>query len=188
MAYLSILSEEQCLYINQQDTQTLLTLSKQNSGQQQSQTIRLDTGIWTIPPILFRTSLGLILQIESNQGKTFALIQASQIQVLTAPPLLVDADLLPLQKVEDSSPFVQFLKPMSPMPPMNPMPPMTMGNMTMQMNPMQMTMGDRTLQMGNKTGATSSHSPELSPRFCSQCGQGLKESDRFCSHCGWACK
>ncbi|MDX2215079.1 MAG: zinc ribbon domain-containing protein [Oculatellaceae cyanobacterium bins.114] len=174
------------LYIDQQGTQTRLTLNSSRLGQQQSQSLSVATGNWTVPPTLFQTSMGLILRIESGQGQTFITIQAGQLQVLTTPPSLANAKVLPLQQSEATP-----ISSMSPMQPMQPMQPMRMGDMEMQMSPMQMRMGNMELKMGDGKPAQSA----TGNRFCPQCGGAIKEGDyptggtashRFCSNCGQA--
>ncbi len=175
MAYQGDLGSGLVLYLENRDLQTNLTLSSSNPGQQQSQSTGLQTGRWTMPPSLFRTSIGFILRIEASQGQFFLQIQAGALQVLSQPPLLTTAEMLPLHQVSESQTTSGFS-----MPPMEPMKPMElrMGNMQMRMEPMQMQMGDMQLQM------PSSQAGQPSRNFCSQCGSRVGAGDRFCSHCG----
>jgi hypothetical protein len=170
MAYTSDLAAGQHLNVENQGTQTLITLSSNAPGQQQSQRSGFETGIWIMTPILLRTAIGLILQIEASQGKTFVLIQGNQIQVLTTPPIMTGADILPLHyEPTDTSTAEPFIQPMQPM---------RMGNMEMQMNPMQMRMGNMELRMNNPSSA------QINPTFCPQCRNTVNVGDRFCSQCG----
>lgn len=180
MAYISDLGSGRSLYIDHQGNQSVLTLSSTSMGQQQSQSFNITTGNWTAPPTLFQTSTGLVLRVESAQGQTFIAIQAGQLQVLTTPPSLVDAEVLSLQRTGAT-----------PMQPMQPMQPIRMGDMEMQINPMQMRMGNMELKMGDSKPAQ----PTTDKRFCPQCGEAVKKGDylergtashRFCSHCGHA--
>lgn len=168
MAYTSDLGAGQHLTVKNQGTQTLITLSNSAPGQQQSQRSSFETGTWIMTPILFRTAIGSILQVETNQGKTFVLIQGYQVQILTTPPIMTGADILPLHYEPTDTSIVEAPS----------MQPMRMGNMEMQMNPMQMRMGDMELRMDSPSKASGSK------RFCAQCGQAVDAGDRFCSQCG----
>lgn len=173
MAYTANLSANQQLYLENQGTQTSITLIGSSVGQQQSQSSNLTTGTWTTPPKLFTTKFGFVLQLETDRGKYFVQIQASGINILTDVPSLNDAETVPLQKTADSqhSSKIEFE-------PMRPMQPMTMGNMSMNMNPMEMRMGNMSMKMGEEVKSTSTQ------RFCTQCGHQVKDSDRFCGSCG----
>jgi hypothetical protein len=174
MGYTIDLGAGQQLYVENRNGQTLLTLTSSHAGQQQSQSSGLATGEWSAPPTLFRTTIGLILRIESVQ-QIFVAIQAGQMQVLRSAPNLLDAQVLPLQPV---SPNPNLMQPMQPMSPMSPLPPMQMGTMQMRMEPMEMRMGDMHLRMGEPIA------PTTAKLFCSQCGAAVKIDDRFCSRCG----
>jgi hypothetical protein len=87
------------------------------------------------------------------------------------------------------------MQPMQPMTPMQPMQPMTLGNMTMNTNPMEMRMGNMAMSMGQPAGKVpETHAPAASApdssasgakgKFCSQCGTPVQPSDRFCANCG----
>jgi zinc-ribbon domain len=181
MAYTSDLGAGQHLTVENQGTQTLVTLNSSTPGQQQSQRSSFETGTWIMTPILLRTAIGLILQLEASQGKTFVLIQGHQVQILPTPPIMTGADILPLHFEPTDTSTAE-----TPMQPMQPMQPMRMGNMEMQMNPMQMRMGNMELRM-NSPAATQDASqpePQSTKRFCPQCGQPVDAGDRFCAHCG----
>ncbi|MBD2104660.1 zinc ribbon domain-containing protein [Leptolyngbya sp. FACHB-261] len=178
MAYTGDLGNGQQVYVENQGTQTLISLSSSSPGQQQSQRCTLETGAWLSPPILFRVPRGLILRLESAQGQQFVHLQAGGISTLATAPSLLDADILPLQV----SPSLASNQSAVEIQPMQPMQPMRMGNMEMQMNPMEMRMGDLELRMSS---SQPSSTPSQTPgRFCSQCGQSVAASDRFCIHCG----
>jgi hypothetical protein len=170
MAYTANLSANQQLYLENQGTQTLITLISSSAGQQQSQSSNLTTGTWTTPPMLFTTKSGFVLQLDTNREKYFVQIQASSINTLTDVPSLNDAETVALQKTADSqhSSKIEF----------EPMQPMKMGNMSMNMNPMEMRMGNMSMKMGEEVQSTSTQ------RFCTQCGHQVKDSDRFCGSCG----
>ena len=182
MAYIGNLGAGQQVYIENQGTQTLITLTSQSNSQQQSQSSSFLTGNWTVPPTLFRTPAGFVLRIESSSGQRFVQIQANELSTLQMAPSLADANVISLEQVADTSTSSQqskqFTPLMEPMKPMEPLPPMKMGDMEMRMNPMEMRMGNMELRMGEKPQAQSGS------RFCSQCGQSVKDSDRFCSSCG----
>ncbi len=182
MAYIGKLGAGQQLYLENQGTQTLITLTSHSNSQQQSQSSGFQTGNWTVPPTLFRTPAGFILRIESSSGQHFVQIQSNGMSTLQAVPSLVHADVISLEQVADaassSQQSIEFTPLMEPMKPMEPLPPMKMGDMEMRMNPMEMRMGNMELRMGEKLQTQSGS------RFCSQCGQSVKESDHFCSSCG----
>lgn len=170
MAYTGSLTTGEQLHVENQGTQTVVTLFKGGSNQQQSQGSSFETGKWLQPPTLFRTQATVVLGIEADRGQFFIQLQAGSLGILSSAPSLMGAEILPLQHAADSS--------STNMPSMRPMEPLQMGNMQMSMNPMQMRMGDMQMQMG-KTESTSS-----SDHFCPQCGGAVKSSDRFCSKCG----
>jgi hypothetical protein len=164
----------QTVYVENRGTQTLITLSSQTPGQQQSQSSSLTTGEWTAVPALFRSTTGAIVRIQTAQGQWFIQLQANGMQSLTQPPDLENAETIPMQP-QEASPSSQ---PMPPMSPMN-MKPMKMGDMEMQMNPMQMRMGNMEMRMGEARANTSS-----TRQFCTQCGNAVAPTDKFCAQCG----
>ena len=157
MVYTCNLDNNRQLYIENQGVQTVIALSSTSPNQQQSQRSSFETGNWILPPSLFRTSSGLVVRIEAQQGQYFIQVQASGMSILTTAPSLIDAEVLPLQRAT-----AQTAPKFQPMPPMTPM------------APMQMRMGNMEMQMGKPLGR----------RFCSQCGHGVEPSDRFCPQCG----
>lgn len=174
MAYVCDLGSGQKVYIDNSGMQTAIALISSSPGQQQQASSSFQTGPWVLPPTAFRTVAGVVLRIESQQGQQFVLLQANGIQVVASSPPLTNAEVLPLQQVATEAGFGEQMMP--PMTPMKPMTPLKMGDMEMQMKPMQMRMGSMSMQMGDSTPAQK--------RFCSQCGAAVGESDRFCSSCG----
>ncbi len=173
MAYICDIGNAQQVKMVNQGLQTLITVSMSAHGQQQQASTGFTTGNWTTPPRVFRTGGSVVLEIDGEQGQFFVLVQGNGISTLNTKPSLGNADVLPLEKVPDQSePLI------SPMSPMKPMEPMKMGNMEIQMNPMQMKMGNMEMQIGTPL------SPPAKKNFCSQCGVAIGISDRFCTNCG----
>lgn len=186
MPYTCNLGEGRQLYLANQDQQTLVTLISISFGQQQSQSSSFSTGAWTSPPTVLLTNIGLTIRIETAQGQAFIQVQGNSIQAQVELPSFVNADILPLQHLDQPDPpkgSNSGFSPMPSMPPMQPMPPMRMGNMEMQMNPMHMRIGDMELQMPAPQSPASSQQASTK-KFCSNCGTKVKESDCFCSSCG----
>ena len=111
------------IFISLADGQTHISLSSDNSNSSQSQAASFSTGEWKGQPSLFKTSDGLVLQLEAEQG-SFALgIQGSSIQQLDNPPSTQGAEKLKLEEAGlDEGP--QPMEPMEPMKPMSGMKPM----------------------------------------------------------------
>jgi ribosomal protein S27AE len=176
MIYQGSLSTNQQLYLENKDQQTTITLVSISSGQQQSQSSSFPTGIWTTPPILFQSDVYFVLRIDSVQGTYFIQLQANGMSLLAQPPALIDADVIPLQKVADKD------KSSSSSGRLEPLKPLQMGDMSMGFNPMEMRMGNMYLRMpDNSKQESSSKSPQ---NFCTQCGNLVKADDRFCGNCG----
>ncbi|MBW4443014.1 MAG: zinc ribbon domain-containing protein [Plectolyngbya sp. WJT66-NPBG17] len=169
MTYIANLGQGQSLAIENAGTQTLITWESRSAGQQQSQQMSLSLGKWSASPMVFKTTSGFILQVESNQRSYYVRLQSNSISLLSEVPLMLGALEVPLRYVADSK-----------APEMKPLEPLRMGNMSMRMEPMEMNMGNLNLSMATST-SQSSHSTS---RFCSQCGREVKEDDRFCSQCG----
>ncbi len=191
MIYLANLGANQQLYIENQGSQTLMTLVSSSRGQQQSQSSSFATGSWTAPPTLFRSDGNFLLRIDSTGGQHFVQLQASGFNSLKTAPSLINADVMPLQQVSEtatsSQSSVQF-KPIEPMKPMEPMEPMKLGNMSMSTNPMEMRMGNMQMRMGeaseSKSQSKSTSKSKSTQRFCTECGNQVKAGDRFCGNCG----
>lgn len=170
VAFVGNLGSGQQVYVENQGTQTAITLSSNSSGQQQSQSTSFQTGTWVKPPALFRNGAGFVLQIEATEGVRFARLQGNGISSLSETPFLDNEEVVPLAETgENAGASMQPMQPLQPLEPIKPMQPMRMGNMEMRMGNMQLRMGSR----GEEKGG-----------FCTQCGNGVSEVDRFCAHCG----
>jgi hypothetical protein len=188
MAYVSDLGKGQRIFLENKGQQTIVTLSSHAPGQQQSQQSGFTTGEWVTPPVLFQTSTGVIIQVETAEGRSYIQVQANGMKALSQAPALKNADVLPMQaemsqQRSSDAPGMKPMQPMQPMEPMQPIQPLKMGNMEMQMNPMQMRMGDMELKMGNSVPPSRS-SEATTRRFCTQCGNAVAPDDRFCGRCG----
>lgn len=183
MPYFYELAAGQRLSLDNQGTQTVLTLTSSSPGQQQQSSSSFQTGSLTAPPEVFQTAQGVVIKLPTAAGDRLIQIQGSHISLLDH-----SHDVSSAQPIHSKQTTAQ-----SSTPPMQPMQPMSldMGNMQMNMNPMQMRMGDMELKMGSP--AASASEPPLSEtssknaqakRFCSQCGTAVEGGDRFCSSCG----
>lgn len=184
VAYVGNLGSGQQVYVENQGTQTIISLMSSSSGQQQNQSTSFQTGTWVKQPTLFRNPAGFILQIEATEGFRFVRLQANAIGILTDTPSLSNVEIVPLQEsaATPGSPMqpMQPMQPMKPLEPLKPMEPMRMGDMEMRLSPnMEMRMGNMQLRMGSQEETKTA-----TKRFCTQCGNAVSESDRFCSHCG----
>jgi len=171
MTYVADLGQGQSLAIENAGTQTMITWETKSAGQQQSQQMSLSLGQWSASPMVFKTTAGFILQIESNQRAYYVRLQSNSISLLSEVPLILGAEEVPLRYVAAPSPK---------MPEMKPLEPLRMDNMSMQVEPMEMRMGNMNLSMATST----SHTSGAKVRFCSQCGREVELSDRFCAQCG----
>lgn len=171
MAYIGNIGTGQ-VRVENQETQTIVSLTSSGSSQQQSQRNSFTTGSWILPPTLFRTANGYVLRIEGTQSQIFVGLQAGGMSTLETTPSLVDMDVLPLEQVAAEAHSTP--QPLDSMQPMQPMRPMEMK----PMEPMQMQMGNMRMQMGMPEPKQSAK------RFCSQCGHAVDQRDRFCSDCG----
>lgn len=163
MPYQAELGQGQRVTIDNQGAQTVITIASYGAGQQQSQQMSVSLGEWSTLPTLFKTPTGLILQIESAQQRTWVRLHANSVSLLGDCPPMVGAQAVKLKQVDESVGMPEMRS-------------MRMGNMEMQMEPMQMRMGN--LQMSMNTPQAQSI------QFCSQCGTKVKPSDRFCFNCG----
>ncbi len=102
MIYLSNLGANQQLYIENRGSQTLITLVSTTSGQQQSQSSSWETGSWTAPLAYSELDGGFLLRIDSVGGQHFIQVQASGFNSLQTAPSLINADVMPLQKVQET--------------------------------------------------------------------------------------
>lgn len=179
MAYICDLGSGSQVYLDNQGTQTMITISYHLPGQQQQSSSSLSTGIWTADPEAYQTPTGIVLKITTAQRTQFFGLQGNRVGAIAQSPALETAQPMQVQQIETM--------PSSPMPsmqPMQPMQPMTMGNMQMSMDPMEMHMGNMEMRMGSAAPAT----PATGKRFCTQCGTQTDPSDRFCASCGHALK
>lgn len=171
MAYACDLGNSHTVYVDNQDTQTVITIAGGQPGQQQQSSSSLQTGRWILPPQLYRTANGAILKITTAQGESHIQIQGTSMSTLNSPPGLGSSQQMQMHSV--TSPGTASFPSMQPMKPMEPM---KMGNMQMNLNPMEMKMGNMQMRMGDK--------PKGMKQFCSQCGAKVQPTDRFCSSCG----
>jgi hypothetical protein len=166
MTYAYELENGQRLIVQNDGDDTLVALSSEDEGQQQSQCTGFDTGRWLKPPELFRTSGKLVLRIESKGGVEFIRVRGTQIQLMRSEPELENAERLKLKKSDESV----AMKPMEPLEPLKPMG---------RMRPMEMRMGGMHMSMGSPEKEA-----ETAKRFCTQCGKPARNEDRFCGNCG----
>ncbi|MEA5497135.1 zinc ribbon domain-containing protein [Limnoraphis robusta] len=171
MAYLCELSPSQKVYLDVQANQTVVTTVTSSPGQQQQSSSSFTTGSWTFLPVIYRTDAGIVIEIETAQGKHYVNVQGNSMGVMNDTPSITQSERLQLQQVSSI--------PNATMSPMKPMEPMKMQPMKMQ--PMQMRMGNLEMQMNSTSESSSSQTRQ----FCSQCGASIKPEDRFCSSCGY---
>jgi zinc-ribbon domain len=174
MTYAYDLENGQRLIVQNEDGDTVVALSSDDEGQQQSQSTAFNTGKWSKTPELFSTRGALILRLESKSGVEFVRVRGNQIQSMRSEPDLESAERRKLKK-SDENVIMEPMKPMAPMKPMEPMKPMG------SMRPMEMRMGDMHMSMGAREKAE-----EPAKRFCTQCGKPARNDDRFCASCGHA--
>ena len=210
MAYVCEIGPGTQLYLDNQASQTLVTLVSQSLGQQQQSRSGYTTGPWTSPPTVALMPQGCVITVFTAQGDSQIQVQGSAIAAVHSPVDLRQAQQIQLQHTATvpgaTMPPMESMRPMQPMEPMNPMPPMQMGNsassnstLSMSMNPMTMRMGTMSMQMSSPPASSvpSSAPPSAAstpvsegtegtkPRqFCSQCGAKVAPADRFCSQCG----
>lgn len=181
MAYKFDLGTGQQVYLDNQGQQTIVTTTSSSPGQLQQASSSFETGTWTAPPQAFLAFGGVVLKLQTAQGERLIQIQGSTMSVVSGAAPVDTAESLPSQQVE--SPKV--MSPMQPMKSMEPMQPMTMGNMSMNSQPMEMQMGNMEMRMGAPINAsTASSAGPATQHFCTQCGTAVKLNDRFCSNCG----
>ncbi|MBI1929164.1 caspase family protein, partial [Candidatus Poribacteria bacterium] len=99
MIYIWDLEKGKQLYVENQGTQTVITIITSRSGERQVQRRTFEIGVWRVPPLLLRTATDLVLQIESARGHIFMRIQDNDISPLRTLPLLIGAEVLPHQQV-----------------------------------------------------------------------------------------
>ncbi|MGZ5545248.1 MAG: hypothetical protein ACXWIU_11280, partial [Limisphaerales bacterium] len=84
------------------------------SGQRQNQSTGFNTGGWSKPPELFRTSKNLVLRLESKSRVEFIRVQVNQIESIQSKPDLENAEKLTLKESKEN---IARMKPMKPMEP-----------------------------------------------------------------------
>ncbi|HEY9627634.1 MAG TPA: zinc ribbon domain-containing protein [Coleofasciculaceae cyanobacterium] len=175
MVYACDLDNGQRLFLDNAGNQTLITLASSSAGQQQQASQSIQTGSWIAPPEVFRMAGSIIVKLRTAQCKHFIQVQGSSVNVLSSAPSLSHAQQIQMQQVNSPTSEPMRIKPMEPMKPMD------MGNMQMNLKPMEMKMGNMSMQMGVPTAPPA---PPSTRQFCSQCGVAIQPDDRFCSSCG----
>lgn len=183
MAYVCELSAGRSLYLDNTNGQTTISIASTAPGQQQQATSRFQTGAWTATPEVYLTRDGAVVKLQAEFGAHYIRVQGGNIGVSEAMSLeaLEQMQMQQISGFPQASPELKPMEPMPPLSPMEPLPPMTMGNMQMNLNPMEMRMGNMELRLGT---ATSTQAKSAAQRFCSQCGTAVKLVDRFCTQCG----
>ncbi|MGK7932692.1 MAG: zinc ribbon domain-containing protein [Microcystaceae cyanobacterium] len=176
MAYLCDLGNGQTIYLDNQGTQTVVTSITQSFGQQQQSSNQFTTGKWSSLPQIYQFPNGIVIKIITTQGEYNVQIQGSNMVMNQGLIDVGNTPTLPLKQVSETASNMPPMQPMQPLEPMKPMQPMQMGNMSLNMQPMEMKMGNMSMTMGE--------TPKTGRRFCSQCGSPVKESDKFCASCG----
>jgi hypothetical protein len=172
MAYEFELETGQRVYLEERGTQTVISVTSSGLGQQQQSSSSIQTGQWTSPPEILQTPTGAVIKIITAQGEHQIQIQGNSIGV-NSRSSSVGGD-RPQQGQQFKSTSTSTSSSFS----MSPMESMKMGDMEMNMNPMQMRMGNMEMRMDSKTQSQADR------RFCSQCGASIDKGDRFCSSCG----
>jgi hypothetical protein len=121
MTYTHDLGNGQRLLVENNGDNAQVALSSGDSGQQQNQSAGFNTGKWSKPPELFRTTDDLVLRLESKSGVQFISVHGHQIQSMSSEPDLKNAEELTLKESDEN---IARMKPMKPMEPMKPMKPM----------------------------------------------------------------
>ena len=79
--------------------ETRLTLEYNSGSGSQAQGSGFITGRWTLPPALYQLGNQTnVLIVESASGRRFVSMNGTQIQSLSGPPDLADAETIPLQR------------------------------------------------------------------------------------------
>ena len=179
MVYVCELSPGHHVYLDNQENQTIITITLSTPGQQQQTSNSMTTGTWTALPEAYQTTGGAVLKLFTAQGEICIYIQNNSVSLMgEVPPEGLQVDKSQPLSVQQTT-----------IAPKTTMQPMTMGNMQMTMNPMEMRMGNMELKIktASQTSQTSQTSPSQTTRqFCSQCGAKVAPEDRFCSSCGHA--
>lgn len=188
MIYSCEFAAGQSLYLDDQGTQIVLTLTSSSPGQQQQSSSSFH-GSLTAPPQVFRTAQGVVIRLITSEGARLIHLQGNQFHPISYSPDLSNAERIQVKQTdgERSIPSIEPMQPMEPMKPMQPMRPMhlNMGNMQMSMSPMQMRMGNMELKMDSTPASEIASRSAPMQNFCSQCGAAIDRGDRFCSNCGY---
>src|ERR1700675_4222693 len=124
MTYRHDIGNGQRLLVENDAEDTQVALSSGDSGQQQNQSTSFNTGKWSKPPELFRTTDDLVLHLESKRGVQFISVHGHQIQSMSSEPDLKNAEKLTLKESDEKIARIEPMKPIDPMKPMEPMKPM----------------------------------------------------------------
>lgn len=179
------------VYLENLASQTRVTVINSSPGQQQQATSSIQTGNWTAPPEVLRSTIGVVVKLFTTQGEQFIQIQGTSVSTFSEAPL-GETQPIPVKQfavVPDSYLSTSKLPSMAPMPSLTPL---RMGDMQMDQTAMTMQMGEMRLEMPiapslDPSGQSSAAEPSESVgqrNFCSQCGSPIKPSDRFCASCG----
>jgi len=171
MTYKAVLGGSQQLAIANVGGQTQVSSKMSSPRQQQSQSSSFSTGKWLHRPKLLNIGQGFILQVETDRGFYYVLIQQNSISTVESPGDLSNYPEVDLTSSPDASPESS---PDS----MQPMQPLKMGNMSMDINSMSMKMGNMSM------GFDDPKKTNVTKQFCSSCGKEAKAGDRFCRSCG----
>ena len=102
MTYAYDLENGQRLIVQNDGGDTIVALSSDDEGQQQSQSTGFSTGKWSKAPELFRSRGNLVLRFESKGGVKYIRVRGSQIQSMHSEPDLENAEKLKLKKSDES--------------------------------------------------------------------------------------
>jgi hypothetical protein len=119
MTYMHDIGNGQRLLVENDGDDTQVALSSGDSGQQQNQSTGFNTGKWSKPPELFRSSENLVLRLESKSGVQFISVHGHQIETMSSEPDLKTAEKLTLKESDENIARMKPMKPMEPMKPMN---------------------------------------------------------------------
>src|SRR6202035_3219430 len=101
MTYTYDLGNGQRLLVENDGDDTQVALSSGDSGQQQNQSTSFNTGKWSKPPELFRTTDDLVLHLESKSGVQFISVQCNKIESSRNEPDLKNAEKLTLKEADE---------------------------------------------------------------------------------------
>ena len=97
MIYAWHLDDNREIYLQNEGTQTSAMLREPDA---QGWHRLFETGRWSTPPILLRTSTDeLVLQISTARGHIFLRVDAQGLSFLKSPPILIGSEILPHEQV-----------------------------------------------------------------------------------------